>query len=67
MCNKAVNTSSSVMQFAPECYVTQEVCVKAVDICSFVFDSVPDWNKTQEMYNKAVSNDPFMPKYCYDR
>ena len=42
MCNKAVNTSSSVMQFAPECYVTQEVCVKAVDTCSFVFDSVPD-------------------------
>ena len=46
MCNKAINTSPSTIQFAPECYESQKVCVKAVDTCSFVLNSVPDQYKT---------------------
>ena len=42
MCNKAVNTYPSPIQFVSECYKNQEMCVKAVDTCPFVYDSVPD-------------------------
>ena len=31
-CNKAANTFPSAIQFFPECYETQEICVEAVDI-----------------------------------
>ena len=34
--------SLSAIQFVPEYYKTQEMCVKAVDTCPFVFDSVLD-------------------------
>ena len=30
------------MQFVPECYKIEEMCVEAVDACPFVFTSVPD-------------------------
>ena len=33
MCDKAVNTHPSTMQFVPECYKTQEMCYKAVYGC----------------------------------
>ena len=33
MCNKAVNTYPSAIQFVPECYKTQEICDKAVNTC----------------------------------
>ena len=42
MCNKAVNTSTSKIQFVLEYYSTQEMCVKAVGTFPFVFDSVDD-------------------------
>ena len=42
MRDDAVNTSPSAMQFIPECYNTQEMCVKVVDACPFVFGFVPD-------------------------
>ena len=59
MCNKAVNTYPSAIQFVPECCKTQEMCVKAVDIGRFVFDSAPNQCKSQEMYDKAHFEDPF--------
>ena len=42
MCNKTVNTYPSAIQFVPDQYKTQEICVKAVDTCPFVFDSVSE-------------------------
>ena len=67
MCNKAVDAYASVIQFAPECYKTQEMCVEAADICPFVFNSALDRYMVQEMRDKVVSEDPFMLKYCPDR
>ena len=52
------------MQFVPECYKTQEMCLKAVDACPFVFESAPNRYNTQETCDKAVSNDLFVLKYC---
>ena len=34
-CNKAPNTFPSAIQFFPEWYETQEICVEAVDIWPF--------------------------------
>ena len=31
MCDKAVNTYPSTINFAPECFMTQEMCDKAVN------------------------------------
>ena len=42
MCNEAVDTYPSAIQFVPECYKTHEMCDKAVDTSPSVFDSVPD-------------------------
>ena len=33
MCNKAVNTHPSTIQFVPECYKTQEISDKTVNMC----------------------------------
>ena len=41
-CNKAVNIYPSAIQFVPDRYKTQKMCVKAVDTCPFISDSVPD-------------------------
>ena len=48
MCNRAVNTSISVILFVPECYKTLEMCGKTADTCPFVFNSVTDQYKAQE-------------------
>ena len=42
MCNKAVGSYPSAIQFVSDWYKTQEMCDKAIDTCFFVFDSVPD-------------------------
>ena len=42
MCNRAVNTSPSAIQFVPQCYKTQEMCDKVVDTCPFIFDFACD-------------------------
>ena len=42
MCDKAVNTYSSTIQFFPDRFKTQEMWNKAVDTCPFVFHSVSD-------------------------
>ena len=34
MCDKAVDTYPSAIQFVPECYNTQKICDKAVDTCT---------------------------------
>ena len=46
MCDKAVYTYPSTIKFAPECFMTQEMCNKAVDSYLFPLDSIPDWYKT---------------------
>ena len=60
MCNKAVDTSSSAIQFVSKCCKTQEICDKAADACTFVFYCIPDQYETQEICDKVVSKDPFM-------
>ena len=42
LCNKAVNTFSSEIWFAPECNKTQEMRDKSVDTYPYVFNSVLD-------------------------
>ena len=38
MCDKAVNTHLSAIQFIPECYKTQEMCDKLlIDVFLFLF------------------------------
>ena len=49
MCDKAVNTYHSIIQFGPDCYVTQKICDETVNRCFLVFTYIPDWYKTQEM------------------
>ena len=38
MCNKAVGTYPSAMQFVPKCYKTRETSDKAIYTCAFVYD-----------------------------
>ena len=64
MCNKAINTSPSTIQFVRECCKTYAKCVKAVDTCPLAFESVPGQYKTQEMCDRDVSEDSFMLRYC---
>ena len=59
MCDKAVDTYRSTIEYVPDWFRTQEMCSKAVDKCPFAFDSVPDQYKTQEMCDKIVSDDSF--------
>ena len=42
MCIKAVNNYASTIEYVPDQYKTQEICIRAVNTCSFVFDSVTD-------------------------
>ena len=42
MCNSAVSTSPSAIQFVPEYCRTQEMCVKVVNTCPIVVYSIPD-------------------------
>ena len=49
MCNKAVSTVPSAIQFVPDRFKSQETCDKAVDTGSFTFDFVPDQHITPEL------------------
>ena len=40
MCDTAVDTHPSTMQFVLECYKTQEKCHETVHRCFFVSDSI---------------------------
>ena len=60
MCNKAIRTYPSTIQF-----VTKIICCKPID--TFLFDFVPDRHMTQELCDKFVAEELFMLKYCPDR
>ena len=49
MCDKAVATYLSAIQFVPDRQKTPKTCDKAVDTCPFVFDSVPHRYTTQKI------------------
>ena len=49
MCNKAINTSSSAIQFVPECCKAQEMWDKVGSIEPFMLKYYPDRYKTQEV------------------
>ena len=55
MCDKAVNTYPSTIEYVPDQFKSQEMCDKAVNKCFFAFDSIPDWYKTQEMFDIFIS------------
>ena len=63
MCDEAINTHLSTMEFVPDYYKTQEICDKAVNRCFLAFIYVPDWYKSQEICDSVVSEDPFMLVY----
>ena len=66
MCDKAVNTDPSTIQFVPECYKTQGMCNKAfnnVFLCLFN----PDRYKTQEMCDSFISGGSFTIRYVPDQ
>ena len=67
MCNKAVDTCPSTIQFVTEYNEIQEMSYKAVNTCFFIFDSLPECYNTQETCDKVVSKRPFKLKYCLDR
>ena len=48
MCDKAVNTYRSTIEFVPEYFMTQEMCDKAVNRCFFVLGSIPNQYKTEK-------------------
>ena len=66
MCNKAVVTYPSAIQFVPESYKFQ-VCDKAVDTCRFVFYCVLDQHMSQKICDKVASEELFMLKHCPDK
>ena len=47
MCDKAVNTYLSAIQYVPDGFETQKMCDEAINNFAFVFDSVFDWYLTQ--------------------
>ena len=56
MCDKAVDTYPSTIEFAPECNEwNSEMCQRAAQTCFFVVDSIPDKCKTQEICDLAAS------------
>ena len=55
MCNNAVDNYTHALEFAPDWYTTQEVCIKAVDSYPCTIQYVPDWYQTQEMRIRAVN------------
>ena len=64
MCDKAINTYHSTIQFVPDCYKTQEMCDQTVNKCFLAFAYIPDQYKNQEMCDRAISEDAFMLVYC---
>ena len=60
MCNKAIGTYHSPMQFVPECYKSQEMFDKAVNTCRFVSDSVPDLYMSQERFDSVAPKEAFV-------
>ena len=61
MCDKAVHTSLSAIQFVPKCYKTQEMCNKDVETCLLALKFVPHWFSMSKMIEKldnaVFSND----------
>ena len=62
MCNKAVSTYHSRMQFIPEGYKSEVICGKSVDTGPFVFGFVSDRYMTQETCDKVVPKEYFKMK-----
>ena len=54
MRNIAVDNHAHALEFVPDQYKTQEMCIKAVDNYPSTIKYVPDQYKTQEMCIRAV-------------
>ena len=55
MCNKAVDNHPHVLEFVPECYMTQKMCDKAANTYPSKLKFVHECFMTQEMRDKAVN------------
>ena len=55
MCNKAVDDYAHALEFVPDQYKPQKICIRAVDNYLFTIKYVPDRYKTQEMCIRAVN------------
>ena len=67
MCDKAVDTHSSTIEYVPELFKTQEIGNREVHRYFFVFDSLPDQSKAQQICDIFVSWYPFLIVYCPDK
>ena len=67
MCDKAVNTYNSTIQFVHDCYKTQEMCDKAGNKCFLALIHIPGRYKTQQMRDRIISEDPVSIFYCPDK
>ena len=47
MCDKAVNTYLSAIQYGHDGFETQKMCDEAINNFPFVFDSIFDWYLAQ--------------------
>ena len=56
ICDKAVNTYPSTIQFVSDCYKTQEMCDEAFNKYFIEFIDVPDWYKTHKSVTVLVLN-----------
>ena len=66
MCDKAVNTYHSTIQFVPDCYKAQEMGDKAVNKCFLAFFIFLIDIKLKKCVT-AISEDPFILAYCHDK
>ena len=49
MCDKAVDTHSSTIEYVPDQFKTQGMCYKAFHRCFSVFDPILDYYRTREI------------------
>ena len=66
MCDKAVNTYNSTIQFVPDCYRTQEMCDRALFEDLFTLLPCPDRYKTQKMCDEAIDDYLVALKFILD-
>ena len=57
MCDKAVHTYHSTIQFVPECYDLQEICIIGVNRCCFCI----------YLYSCSIKNSKNVRQCCFWR
>ena len=56
-----------VLEYLPNCYMTQEMCKKVVDTYFSILMHVSNCYKILKISEKVNFKEPFMLKYCLDK